>query len=39
MNEVRAKYFMSVLPRHSTVKAARLPKDALVEINVTTGLL
>jgi 2-iminobutanoate/2-iminopropanoate deaminase len=32
MNEVYAKYFVKDPPARSTVQAARLPKDALVEI-------
>lgn len=38
MNEVYAKYFTSAPPARSTVQAARLPKDALVEIEVIAGL-
>lgn len=34
MNEVYAKYFTASPPARSTVQAARLPKDALVEIDV-----
>ena len=34
MNEVYAKYLVSAPPARSTVQAARLPKDALVEIEV-----
>jgi 2-iminobutanoate/2-iminopropanoate deaminase len=34
MNEVYARYFSSAPPARSTVQAARLPKDALVEIDV-----
>jgi len=34
MNEVYAKYFSAAPPSRSTVQAARLPKDALVEIDV-----
>ena len=34
MNEVYAKYFASAPPARSTVQVARLPKDALVEIEV-----
>jgi len=34
MNEVYAKYFPASPPARSTVEAARLPKDALVEIDV-----
>ena len=34
MNEVYAKYFREEFPARSTVQVARLPKDALVEIEV-----
>jgi 2-iminobutanoate/2-iminopropanoate deaminase len=34
MNAVYAKYFNSVPPARSTVEVSRLPKDALVEIDV-----
>jgi 2-iminobutanoate/2-iminopropanoate deaminase len=34
INEVYAKYFPSAPPARSTVQVARLPKDALVEIEV-----
>jgi len=34
MNEVYAKFFSAAPPARSTVQAARLPKDALVEIDV-----
>jgi 2-iminobutanoate/2-iminopropanoate deaminase len=34
MNEVYARYFTSAPPARSTVQVARLPKDALVEIDV-----
>ncbi len=34
MNEVYEKYFTSAPPARSTVQVARLPKDALVEIEV-----
>lgn len=34
MNEVYAQYFASSAPARSTVEVARLPKDALVEIEV-----
>jgi 2-iminobutanoate/2-iminopropanoate deaminase len=34
MNEVYAKYFTQEFPARSTVQVARLPKDALVEIEV-----
>ncbi len=32
MNEIYGNYFNKVLPARSTVQAARLPKDALIEI-------
>ena len=38
MNEVYAKYFTAAPPARSTVQAARLPKDALVEIDVIAFL-
>jgi 2-iminobutanoate/2-iminopropanoate deaminase len=38
MNEVYARYFSAAPPARSTVQAARLPKDALVEIEVTASL-
>ena len=38
MNEVYAKYFTLAAPARSTVQVARLPKDALVEIEVIAGL-
>jgi 2-iminobutanoate/2-iminopropanoate deaminase len=34
MNEVYGRYFSSAPPARSTVEVARLPKDALVEIDV-----
>jgi 2-iminobutanoate/2-iminopropanoate deaminase len=34
MNEVYARYFTAAPPARSTVQAARLPKDALLEIEV-----
>jgi len=34
MNEVYAKFFTTAPPARSTVQVARLPKDALVEIEV-----
>jgi len=34
MNEVYARYFTVAPPARSTVEVARLPKDALVEIDV-----
>ncbi len=38
MNEVYGKYFASAPPARSTVQVARLPKDALVEIEVIASL-
>ena len=38
MNEVYAKYFAAAPPARSTVQAAGLPKDALVEIEVIASL-
>ncbi|HET7108234.1 MAG TPA: RidA family protein [Candidatus Acidoferrum sp.] len=38
MNEVYARYFSAAPPARSTVQAARLPKDALVEIDVVAFL-
>jgi 2-iminobutanoate/2-iminopropanoate deaminase len=38
MNEVYAKYFIAAPPARSTVQVARLPKDALVEIEVIASL-
>lgn len=38
MNEVYARYFTTAPPARSTVQAARLPKDALVEIEVIASL-
>jgi 2-iminobutanoate/2-iminopropanoate deaminase len=38
MNEVYARYFTATPPARSTVQAARLPKDALVEIDVVAAL-
>ena len=37
MNEVYAKHFTSTAPARSTVEVSRLPKDALVEIEVIAG--
>jgi len=34
MNEVYARYFTAAPPARSTVEVARLPKDALVEIDL-----
>ena len=39
MNEAYGKYFSDAPPARSTVQVARLPKDALVEIEVIAGLL
>jgi len=38
MNDVYAKYFTATPPARSTIQAARLPKDALVEIDVVAAL-
>jgi 2-iminobutanoate/2-iminopropanoate deaminase len=38
MNEVYGKYFVSVPPARSTVQVTRLPKDALVEIELIAVL-
>jgi len=38
MNEIYAKYFTAAAPARSTVEVARLPKDALVEIEVIAAL-
>lgn len=38
MNEVYGKFFASAPPARSTVQVARLPKDALVEIEVIAEL-
>jgi 2-iminobutanoate/2-iminopropanoate deaminase len=38
MNEVYASYFSAPAPARATVQVARLPKDALVEIQVTAVL-
>lgn len=38
MNEVYARYFSSAPPARSTVQVARLPKDALVEIDVIAAM-
>jgi 2-iminobutanoate/2-iminopropanoate deaminase len=38
MNEVYARYFAAVPPARSTVEVARLPKDALVEIEVVASI-
>ena len=37
MNEVYARYFSTGFPARSTVEVARLPKDALVEIEVVAA--
>ena len=37
MNEVYARYFSKEPPARSTVQVARLPKDALVEIEVVAA--
>jgi 2-iminobutanoate/2-iminopropanoate deaminase len=38
MNEAYGKYFTAAPPARSTVQVARLPKDALVEIEVIVAL-
>ena len=38
MNEVYQRYFASAPPARTTVQVARLPKDALVEIDVIAAL-
>lgn len=38
MNDVYARYFPAPCPARSTVQAARLPKDALVEIEIIAAL-
>jgi len=38
MNETYARYFSATPPARSTVQAARLPKDALVEIDLIATL-
>jgi len=38
MNDVYARYFTAAPPARSTVQAVRLPKDALVEIDVIAAL-
>jgi 2-iminobutanoate/2-iminopropanoate deaminase len=38
MNEIYSRYFTLSPPARSTVQAARLPKDALVEIDVVAFL-
>ena len=38
MNEAYAKYFPVAAPARSTVQAARLPRDALVEIELVAAL-
>ncbi len=38
MNEVYARYFTLAPPARTTIQAARLPKDALVEIDVIAAL-
>jgi len=37
INEVYARYFTKEPPARSTVQVARLPKDALVEIEVVAA--
>lgn len=38
MNEVYARYFPAAPPARSTVEVARLPKDALIEVEVITTI-
>jgi 2-iminobutanoate/2-iminopropanoate deaminase len=38
MNEVYGRFFASAPPARSTVQVARLPKDALVEIEVVAAM-
>jgi 2-iminobutanoate/2-iminopropanoate deaminase len=38
MNEVYGKFFIAAPPARSTVQVARLPKDALVEIDIIAVL-
>jgi 2-iminobutanoate/2-iminopropanoate deaminase len=38
MNEVYGRFFTAAPPARSTVQASRLPKDALLEIEVTAAL-
>lgn len=38
MNEIYGRYFTSAPPARSTVEVARLPKDALVEIEVVAAV-
>jgi 2-iminobutanoate/2-iminopropanoate deaminase len=38
MNEVYGKYFTAAPPARSTIEVARLPKDALIEIEVIASL-
>jgi 2-iminobutanoate/2-iminopropanoate deaminase len=38
MNEVYARYFTVAPPARSTVEVSRLPKDALLEIDVIASL-
>jgi 2-iminobutanoate/2-iminopropanoate deaminase len=38
MNEVYGRYFTAAPPARSTVQVARLPKDALVEIEVIAAI-
>jgi 2-iminobutanoate/2-iminopropanoate deaminase len=38
MNEVYSEYFSAPAPARSTVQAARLPKDARIEIDVIASL-
>ena len=38
VNEIYGKYFSSPAPARATVQAARLPKDARVEIDLIASL-
>ena len=38
MNEIYAEYFTESRPARSTVEVARLPKDALVEMDIIAEL-
>jgi 2-iminobutanoate/2-iminopropanoate deaminase len=37
MNDIYARYFTAAPPARSTVQVSRLPKDALIEIEVIAG--
>jgi len=38
MNEIYASYFSSPAPARATVQAARLPRDARIEIDLIASL-